>query len=113
MLSNFGSYLAVILGLFLFIAPSVIIWALTRFSAGQSEIVDRVGLLLWLYFQQASLLFLLGWNTYFQVEHALHADAKYTRWLEPVLGYALRATGLLGYALVVRQIVAFGVCVQA
>lgn len=111
--SEFGSYLALILGLSLFVAPSVIIWALTRFEAGNSETVDKVGLLLWLYLQQASLLFLLAWNTYFQVEHALHADSRYTRWLEPVLGYTLRATGMLGYALVVRQIVSFGVCIQA
>lgn len=111
--SKFGEYLAVVLGLSLFVSPSVIIWALTGFDAGQSETVDRVGLLIWLYLQQGSLLFLLGWNAYFQVEHALHAPSKYTSWLEPVLGYVLRATGLLGYALLVRQIVVFGVCIQA
>lgn len=88
-------------------------WALTRFDARQSETVNRVRLLTWPYLQPGSLLFLLGWNAYFQVEHALHAPLKYTNWLEPVLGYILRATGLLRYALVMRQIVAFGVCIQA
>lgn len=75
--------------------------------------MDRVGVLLWLYLQQASLLFLLLWNAYFQVEHALHADSRYTRWLEPILGFILRAAGILGYVVVIRQIVAFGVCIQA
>ena len=69
--------------------------------------------MLWLYLQQASLLFLLAWNAYFKVEHALHADSRYTSWLEPTLGYILRAAGILGYALVMRQILAFGVCIQA
>lgn len=103
-LSVFGSYLAIVLGLCLFVSALVIIWALTRFSAGQSEILDRAGLWLLLYLQQASLLFLLAWNAYFQVEHALHADSRYTNWLEPVLGYLLRVIGMLGYALVIKQI---------
>ena len=111
--SKFGTYLALVLGLSLFTSPSVIIWALTRFDAGQSDTVDRVGFLLWLYFQQASLLFLLAWNAFFQVEHAMHADSRYTNWLRPVLGFLLRGTGILGYALIVRQFIAFGLCIQA
>ena len=109
---KFGLIIATVVGLSLFMTPSLIIWAVTGYQAAQSSILERTGLLLWLYSHQFSLLFLMAWNAVFQVDHALRAPAKYSRVLYHVMGWSLRAIGLFGYVLVVLQVLDFGICLE-
>ncbi|MCJ1385431.1 hypothetical protein MMC17_008554 [Xylographa soralifera] len=107
-----GLIIAVPVGLILFITPSIIVWAFSRYQPAQSSLMERIGLLTWFYAQQFSLLFLLAWNYTFQVDTALQAPERYSKVLEHGLGWTLRAIGLWGYVLVVLQILEFGVCVE-
>lgn len=85
---------------------------MTRYRAQQSTVLERTGLLLWLYLQQGCLLFLLLWNQIFGVEHALRAPKRYSWVLRVSMSLPLRVVGILGYVIVVKELVSFGVCIR-
>jgi hypothetical protein len=109
---HLGLLLVIPIGVLLFSTPSITIRLLTSYNPGKSMLLERLIVLLWLFVQQFSLLFLLGWNLAFRVEHALRAPQPYSRILELVLGCTLRAIGIAGYVCVVWQFKRFGVCIQ-
>lgn len=109
---HLGLMLAIPIAIVLFSTPSITIRFLTQYKPGQSMISERVIILLWLFLQQFSLLFLLAWNFAFRVEHALRAPQPYSRIVELVLGCMLRAVGVAGYFCVIWQFKRFGVCIQ-
>ncbi len=109
---HLGLILAIPVGVALFSTPSITIHLLTRYKPGQSMVLERLVVLLWLFLQQFSLLFLLAWNVAFRVEHALRAPQLYSRILELVLGCMLRTIGVAGYVCVIWQFKRFGVCIQ-
>jgi hypothetical protein len=59
-----GLILAIPIAIVLFSTPSITIRLLTQYKPGQSMISERVIILLWLFLQQFSLLFLLAWNLF-------------------------------------------------
>lgn len=109
---HLGLLLAVPIGVVLFSTPSITVRLLTGYKSGKSMVLKRAIILLWLFLQQFSLLFLLAWNVTFRVEHALRAPQPYSRILELVLGCMLRIVGVAGYVCVIWQFKRFGVCIQ-